>query len=170
MNTPLDAKSHPAPQTSRPWSILRRALADDLTLERPPAWLWWRIRLRLWFARYQTISHKLGWFFRLSGTTALCTLAFLWLAYSGHMMRSVQPMFVAQSLNHPMAWSATSLHARAAKPIEGSISGALGAESLALLGIPFIGTLQTIDDLSASRKAQWLTNQNGQILALRLAD
>ncbi|HAB48112.1 MAG: hypothetical protein EBT36_05535 [Betaproteobacteria bacterium] len=170
MNTPFDAKRHPASQTSRPWSILRQTLADDLALQQPPAWLWWRIRMRLWSIRYQAIGLELGWLYRLTSTTALSTLAFLWVAYSAQMMRSVQPMIIAQSLSHPMAWSAKSLYPQAGKPIEGPRSSALGAESLALLGIPFFGTLQTIDDLSASRQAQWLTNQNGQILALRLAD
>lgn len=158
------------------WSSLRQALVDELEAQAPPAWLWWRIRLHLLLTNNRSLAalqawcHSHAWLHRLVGSTALCTLGLLWIAFSAHMMTSARPIELTQLLNHPIAWSATSLHAQAEKPSTMPSSSALGAESLAILGVPFFGSVQTFDDLSATRQAQWITNHNGQILALRLHD
>jgi hypothetical protein len=171
---PLDPQ---APEIKlRPWSILQQALVDDLEALQPPTWLWWRIRLRLLLTNNPSLTalqawcHSHAWLHRLVGSTALCSLGLLWIAFSAHMMTSVRPIELAQSLNHPIVWSTTSLHAQAGKPNTMPSSSALGAESLAILGVPFFGSIQSLDDLSATRQAQWITNHNGQILALRLHD
>jgi hypothetical protein len=171
---PLDPQ---APEIKlRPWSILQQALVDDLEALQPPTWLWWRIRLRLLLTNNPSLTalqawcHSHAWLHRLVGSTALCSLGLLWIAFSAHMMTSVRPIELAQSLNHPIVWSTTSLHAQAGKPNTMPSSSALGAESLAILGVPFVGSIQSLDDLSATRQAQWITNHNGQILALRLHD
>ena len=171
---PLDPQ---APEIKlRPWSILQQALVDDLEALQPPTWLWWRIRLRLLLTNNPSLTalqawcHSHAWLHRLVGSTALCSLGLLWIAFSAHMMTSVRPIERAQSLNHPIVWSTTSLHAQAGKPNTMPSSSALGAESLAILGVPFFGPIQSLDDLSATRQAQWITNHNGQILALRLHD
>lgn len=171
---PLDPQ---APEIKlRPWSILQQALVDDLEALQPPTWLWWRIRLRLLLTNNPSLTalqawcHSHAWLHRLVGSTALCSLGLLWIAFSAHMMTSVRPIERAQSLNHPIVWSTTSLHAQAGKPNTMPSSSALGAESLAILGVPFFGSIQSLDDLSATRQAQWITNHNGQILALRLHD
>ena len=171
---PLDPQ---APEIKlRPWSILQQALVDDLEALQPPTWLWWRIRLRLLLTNNPSLTalqawcHSHAWLHRLVGSTALCSLGLLWIAFSAHMMTSVRPIELAQSLNHPIVWSTTSLHAQAGKPNTMPSSSALGAESLAILGVPFFGPIQSLDDLSATRQAQWITNHNGQILALRLHD
>jgi len=171
---PLDPQ---APEIKlRPWSILQQALVDDLEALQPPTWLWWRIRLRLLLTNNPSLTalqawcHSHAWLHRLVGSTALCSLGLLWIAFSAHMMTSVRPIELAQSLNHPIVWSTTSLHAQAGKPNTMPSSSALGAESLAILGVPFFGSIQYLDDLSATRQAQWITNHNGQILALRLHD
>ena len=171
---PLDPQ---APEIKlRTWSSLRQALVDDLEAQAPPPWLWWRIRLHLLLTNNRSLAalqawcHSHAWLRRLVGSTALCTLGLLWIAFSAHMMTSVRPIELTQLLNHPIAWSATSLHARAEKPSTMPSSSALGAESLAILGVPFFGSVQTFHDLSATRQAQWITNHNGQILALRLHD
>ena len=170
---PLDPQ---APEIKlRTWSSLRQALVDDLEAQAPPPWLWWRIRLHLLLTNNRSLAalqawcHSHAWLRRLVGSTALCTLGLL-IAFSAHMMTSVRPIELTQLLNHPIAWSATSLHARAGKPSTTPSSSALGAESLAILGVPFFGSIQSLDDLSATRQAQWITNHNGQILALRLHD
>jgi len=171
---PLDPQ---APEIKlRPWSILQQALVDDLEALQPPTWLWWRIRLRLLLTNNPSLTalqawcHSHAWLHRLVGSTALCSLGLLWIAFSAHMMTSVRPIERAQSLNHPIVWSTTSLHAQAGKPNTMPSSSALGAESLAILGVPFFGSIQSLNDLSATRQAQWITNHNGQILALRLHD
>ncbi|NBS82652.1 MAG: hypothetical protein EBS62_12930, partial [Betaproteobacteria bacterium] len=160
----------------RPWSILQQALVDDLEALQPPTWLWWRIRLHLLLTNNPSLTalqawcHSHAWLHRLVGSTALCSLGLLWIAFSAHMMTSVRPIELTQLLNHPIAWSTTSLHAQAGKPNTMPSSSALGAESLAILGVPFFGSIQSLNDLSATRQAQWITNHNGQILALRLHD
>jgi hypothetical protein len=171
---PLDPQ---APEIKlRPWSILQQALVDDLEALQPPTWLWWRIRLRLLLTNNPSLTalqawcHSHAWLHRLVGSTALCSLGLLWIAFSAHMMTSVRPIELTQLLNHPIAWSTTSLHAQAGKPNTMPSSSALGAESLAILGVPFFGSIQSLNDLSATRQAQWITNHNGQILALRLHD
>ncbi|MFN5152659.1 MAG: hypothetical protein ACK5DC_14115, partial [Burkholderiales bacterium] len=159
---PLDPQ---APEIKlRTWSSLRQALVDDLEAQAPPPWLWWRIRLHLLLTNNRSLAalqawcHSHAWLRRLVGSTALCTLGLLWIAFSAHMMTSVRPIELTQLLNHPIAWSATSLHARAGKPSTTPSSSALGAESLAILGVPFFGSIQSLDDLSATRQAQWITN------------
>jgi hypothetical protein len=171
---PLDPQ---APEIKlRPWSILQQALVDDLEALQPPTWLWWRIRLHLLLTNNPSLTalqawcHSHAWLHRLVGSTALCSLGLLWIAFSAHMMTSVRPIELTQLLNHPIVWSTTSLHAQAGKPNTMPSSSALGAESLAILGVPFFGSIQSLNDLSATRQAQWITNDNGQILALRLHD
>ncbi|NCV58640.1 MAG: hypothetical protein EBW47_07595 [Betaproteobacteria bacterium] len=85
-------------------------------------------------------------------------------------MQQGQPIQAALSPTHPLAWSTRSAAAQTSHSLATGTSSALGAESLALLGLPFLGTMQAHEDLSATRKAQWLTSHSGQVLALRLSD
>jgi hypothetical protein len=167
----------------RTWSTLRQALVDDLEAQTPPPWLWWRISIQLLFRKYGNLSTaqarrlEASSLIRLVSTTACCTFAYLWIAFSANMVTSVKPLQIAHSRHHPMTWSVKSLHPDAGRPtattaanVSGAESLALGVESLALLGVPFIGTLQSSSDVSASHRTQWIANHNGQILAIRLAD
>lgn len=167
----------------RTWSMLRQALVDDLDAQTPPPWLWWRISIQLLLRKYINLSTaqarrlEASSLIRLVSTTACCTFAYLWIAFSANMVTSVKPLQIAHSRHHPMTWSVKSLHPDAGRPtattaanVSGAESLALGVESLALLGVPFIGTLQSSSDVSASHRTQWIANHNGQILAIRLAD
>lgn len=136
----------------------------------PPRWLWWRIRVQLWFIELHQRTAQSAWINRLTTATALCILAVVWLSASSTWMQQGQPIQAALSPTHPLAWSTRSVAAQTSHSLATGTSSALGAESLALLGLPFLGTMQAHEDLSATRKAQWLTSHSGQLLALRLSD
>lgn len=166
MNLRSSSDSVDLSQEASAWTALRM----DMDKVEPPAWLWWRIRCQLWLSRFHTLTTQPSRPQRLAALSAACAAAFVWLSVSDVLMQTRLPVERAISAARPLAFAGRFAESSIDhRPISAS-AGALGAESLALLGIPFIETMQTHPDLSAARPAQWLTDTRGQVLALRLPD
>jgi len=154
----LSPEAHPV-LSGKQLESLRRGLA---AVKVPPR-LWWSIRLRLWFVpRHQRDRLRSG----VSGLalgSALCSCALLWLGLSTWIIESTSPMranrhVVARLL--PEGQSQADTFTQVTQ---------LGEESLALLGLPYLGVGE-LGPNAATRRGEWITLPGGEVLGLRLLD
>ena len=144
------------------------SLRNEFNTLKPPVLLWWRIRFELGFQGFEAVAFKPSRPKPFASLSAACAVALIWLVASDSLLHTRLPVTSAVLAARPVVLAKLKPPSGADDRHSGQTAVALGAESLALLGMPFIETSPAQTGVSASRHAQWVTDTSGQILALRL--